>query len=149
MSSPRAAPKARPKAAKKVTASKIARKTGRKAASKVATKARPPAPPAASITPGPGVDADLSARARQVGREIEQALADGRIDALAQEALQALMAALCKCYSMQVEAGCVDLPVAGRDATTGTDIMTVASGLLKAGNLAVFELGMWQAWTGR
>jgi hypothetical protein len=24
-----------------------------------------------------------------------------------------------------------------------------ASGLLKSANLAVFELGMWQSWTGR
>jgi hypothetical protein len=24
-----------------------------------------------------------------------------------------------------------------------------ASGLLRAANLAVFELGMWQSWTGR
>jgi hypothetical protein len=27
--------------------------------------------------------------------------------------------------------------------------MITASGLLKAANLAVFELGMWQSWTGR
>jgi hypothetical protein len=27
--------------------------------------------------------------------------------------------------------------------------MVVASSLLKAVNLAVFELGMWQSWTGR
>ena len=30
-----------------------------------------------------------------------------------------------------------------------TDVMVAASGLLKAANLAVFELGMWQSWTGR
>jgi hypothetical protein len=28
-------------------------------------------------------------------------------------------------------------------------VMVTASGLLKAANLAVFELGMWQSWTGR
>jgi hypothetical protein len=27
--------------------------------------------------------------------------------------------------------------------------MVTASGLLKAADLAVFELGMWQSWTGR
>jgi hypothetical protein len=27
--------------------------------------------------------------------------------------------------------------------------MVTASGLLRAANLAVFELGMWQSWTGR
>ena len=30
-----------------------------------------------------------------------------------------------------------------------TDVMVTASGLLRAANLAVFELGMWQSWTGR
>ena len=28
-------------------------------------------------------------------------------------------------------------------------VMLTASGLLRAANLAVFELGMWQSWTGR
>jgi hypothetical protein len=27
--------------------------------------------------------------------------------------------------------------------------MVTASGLLRAADLAVFELGMWQSWTGR
>ena len=59
------------------------------------------------------------------------------------------MAALCKNYSAQVEAGNEILPLRGRTSVTSTDIMTTASGLLKAANLAVFELGMWQSWTGR
>ena len=32
---------------------------------------------------------------------------------------------------------------------TPTEVMVTASGLLRAANLAVFELGMWQSWTGR
>ena len=59
------------------------------------------------------------------------------------------MAALCKTYSAQVEAGRELLPLRGRTSVSSTDIMTTASGLLKAANLAVFELGMWQSWTGR
>jgi hypothetical protein len=31
---------------------------------------------------------------------------------------------------------------------TPTDIMLTSSQLLRAGNLQVFELGMWQSWTG-
>jgi hypothetical protein len=30
-----------------------------------------------------------------------------------------------------------------------TAVMSTASGILRAANLAVFELGMWQSWTGR
>ena len=62
---------------------------------------------------------------------------------------QALMAALCKAYAAQVEAGRELLPLPARGGATATDVMITASGLLKAADLAVFELGMWQSWTGR
>ncbi len=32
---------------------------------------------------------------------------------------------------------------------TATDVMVTTTAMLKAVNLQVFELGMWQAWTGR
>jgi hypothetical protein len=32
---------------------------------------------------------------------------------------------------------------------TATEVMVVVSAMLKAVNLQVFELGMWQAWSGR
>ena len=64
-------------------------------------------------------------------------------------ALQALMGAVCKTYAAQVEAGSDTLPLPMRGGATATDVMVTASGLLKAANLAVFELGMWQSWTGR
>ena len=41
------------------------------------------------------------------------------------------------------------LPLEPRSGVTPTDVMITASGLLRAANLAVFELGMWQSWTGR
>jgi hypothetical protein len=56
------------------------------------------------------------------------------------------MTAACRLYSAQVEAGSQVPPVG---EVTPTDIMITASGLMRAGNLAVFELGMWQSWTGR
>ena len=93
--------------------------------------------------------ANLSADAARLAAEIERALSDGRIDALTPEALQALTAAICKIYSAQVEAGSAHLPLAHRTAITSTDVMTMASGLMRASGLAVFELGMWQSWTGR
>ena len=65
---------------------------------------------------------------------------------LTPEALQKLMTAACRLYSAQSEAGSQMLPVG---EVTPTDIMITASGLMRAGNLAVFELGMWQSWTGR
>jgi hypothetical protein len=87
--------------------------------------------------------------AHQLAKDIERGLADGNVELISPEALQDLMAALCKSYSAQLEAGGEFLPLRGRTSATSTDVMTTASGLLRAANLAVFELGMWQSWTGR
>jgi len=94
-------------------------------------------------------DGDMSAQANQLAAEIKKSLAQGRPDAVAPEAVQALMAATCRLYAAQAEAGGEHLPIGARSGVTATDVMTVSSGLLKAVNLAVFELGMWQSWTGR
>jgi hypothetical protein len=91
----------------------------------------------------------LSDRALSLAAELEHELAEGRVNALGAEALQSLTAAVCKTYSAQVEAGGEYLPLAHRTAIASTDVMTMASGLLRGANLAVFELGMWQSWTGR
>jgi len=86
------------------------------------------------------------AAAEQLADDIQRALKDGNHDVLTPEALQKLMTAACRLYSAQSEAGSQVLPVG---EVTPTDIMVTASGLMRAGNLAVFELGMWQSWTGR
>ena len=41
------------------------------------------------------------------------------------------------------------LPAFPADAVTATDVMVTVTAMLKAVNLQVFELGMWQAWSGR
>jgi hypothetical protein len=95
------------------------------------------------------VAGNASADATKPAAEIERGLRDGKLDTLTPEAFQALMAALCKSYGAQREAGADLLPVADRTSVSPTEIMMTTSGLLKAANLAVFELGMWQSWTGR
>jgi hypothetical protein len=112
----------------------------------VASAATAALPPSASA-----VDSarDLSAAAEKVATDIGRALAEGRADALSIEAIQALMAAACRSYSARVEAVGEFPPLAPRNLVSSTDVMVTASGLLKSANLAVFELGMWQSWTGR
>ena len=90
-----------------------------------------------------------SALAKRLAGEIERALASGGPQPLSADALQALMAAVCRGYAARVEGGEALLPLPERGGATATDVMITASGLLKAANLAVFELGMWQSWTGR
>ena len=94
-------------------------------------------------------DAGLSAQAQHLAAALERALAAGDPGSLSPEALQALMAALCRTYAAQIEHGAETLPLTPRGTVTSTDIMLMASALLRSANLAVFELGMWQSWTGR
>jgi hypothetical protein len=99
-----------------------------------------------AITAGNGADSNA---AQRLAAEMERALASGQRDLLTADALQALMAAVCKTYAAHIEAGAELLPLPERGGATATEVMVTASGLLKAANLAVFELGMWQSWTGR
>ena len=67
---------------------------------------------------------------------------------LTPEALQSLIAAACRLYAARRAAG-EELAPVPKNSLAATDVMITASGLLQAANLAVFELGMWQGWTGR
>ena len=89
-----------------------------------------------------------SAEARQIAATIEQGIADGRLDVVSADALQALIAAASRLYAARRDAGEDFTPVA-RNAVSATDVMVTASGLLRAADLAAFELGVWQGWTGR
>jgi|SRR5262245_29528422 len=128
MSSPRAATKPRRPAA-----------NGKpKAAAKVAPAAKPKLVP----------HNELSDQAIRLARDIERQFAKSE-NVLSVEAMQTLMSALCRLYSAQVESGAKFTPIPEGQVVSPTGVMLTASGLLRAANLAVFELGMWQSWTGR
>jgi hypothetical protein len=113
-------------------------KRAAKAVAKTATKARPNI----AVANGASVDA------KRVAATLERGIVDGKLDVVTTEALQALIAAACRVYSARTEAGEQFTPVP-RNSISATDIMVTASGLLRSADLAVFELGMWQSWTGR
>ena len=75
-------------------------------------------------------------------------LGDGR--ALADEDVQALLAAAVRIYADRMEEREAPLaafpPGAG---ITATQAMVATTAILKAVNVQLFELGMWQSWTGR
>ena len=123
---------------------------------KAATKARRPAAMSkmkevATRTVAPKIktpQTGLSADAIKLAGEIEKAFKKSD-DAISEDAMQALMGALCRVYAAQVENGKQYTPIPEGQVVSPTGVMVTASGLLKAANLAVFELGMWQSWTGR
>jgi hypothetical protein len=127
MSSPKAAIKsARPATAAKLKA--------------IATRTVAPKPK----TPQTGLSAD----AIKLAAQIEPAFKKSD-DAISEDAMQTLMGALCRIYAAQVENGAKYTPIAEGQIVSPTGVMVTASGMLRAANLAVFELGMWQSWTGR
>jgi hypothetical protein len=103
---------------------------------------RPAAKPKVEVVEG------ASADAKRLASVLEQSIVDGKLDLVSTEALQKLMAAACRVYTARLEAGDQITPVP-KNSISATDVMVTASGLLKAADLAVFELGMWQSWTGR
>jgi hypothetical protein len=113
-----------------------------------ARRVKPVAGSGAEAAAAPAPETSLSDDASRLAAAIERALADGHSDALSQEALQSLVLAVCNAYAAKVDAGAEYFPLEGR-AVNSTAIMLMSSGLLRSQSLAVFELGMWQSWTGR
>jgi hypothetical protein len=121
-----------------------------KPAAKPAGKSSKPSVKVAVVAQSaPEPNGSTSHDATKLAAEIERALVSGKLDTLTPQALHALMGACCKTYATRVEAGEDLLPLAQRTTVSPTEVMVTASGLLRAANLAVFELGMWQSWTGR
>jgi|SRR5262245_21636304 len=127
---------------------KGARKPARPDRAAKAAAAKPVVKPAIKPASAPPNAQDVSAVALQLAADVERGLAAGAIDVLSPQAVQALMAAACNVYSAQVEAGQQYVPLKPQSISP-TAVMASASGLLRSANLAVFELGMWQSWTGR
>ena len=124
---------------------KRAAKSGSKAAAKTVRRApavRPAVKPKMQVVEG------ASADAIRVAAVIERSIVEGKLDMVSAEALQKLLAAACRLYTTRVDAG-EQLAAVAKNSISATDVMVTASGLLKAVDLAVFELGMWQSWTGR
>ncbi|HEV3395992.1 MAG TPA: hypothetical protein VG100_07620 [Xanthobacteraceae bacterium] len=84
----------------------------------------------------------------QRARDLIASLGDGR--ALSDADMQALFAAAVRIYADRMEER--DEPLAAFPADAGitaTHVMVAVTAMLKAVNVQVFELGMWQAWSGR
>lgn len=126
-----------PKRAAKPANRSVAKRAGK-------MDARRTAAPAVAKPAGNGASAD----AKRLAAALERGIADGQLDLVTADALQALIAAACRVYSARTEAGEQFTPVP-KHSISATDVMLTASGLLRAADLAVFELGMWQSWTGR
>jgi hypothetical protein len=132
-----------PKRAAKIVAKAIVAKNAARSAAKV----RPAVAPV-PLKRSEAADNGASADAKKLAATLERGIVDGKLDVVTAEALQKLIAAACRVYTARLEAGEQFTPIP-KNSISATDVMVTASGLLKAADLAVFELGMWQSWTGR
>jgi hypothetical protein len=63
--------------------------------------------------------------------------------------IQSMLAKAVRLYAERAGEQDGALPAFASDAATATEVMVTVTAMLKAVNLQVFELGMWQAWSGK
>jgi hypothetical protein len=63
--------------------------------------------------------------------------------------IQDMLAKAVRLYSERAAERDGALPAFASDAVTATEVMVTATAMLSAVNLQIFELGLWQAWSGR
>ncbi|MEW5420293.1 hypothetical protein [Amorphus sp. 3PC139-8] len=80
---------------------------------------------------------------------LEAAVSDGTVEQIADRDLQRILAAALRLYAAKTSNGEEFPPFLSDDGVTATDVATSATAILDAAQIAVFELGMWQAVTGR
>jgi hypothetical protein len=77
---------------------------------------------------------------------LEELAAGNQPDAIDREELQRLIVPIVRLYASKAEAS-GNFPAAPPGVLTATEVMVVAAALLKAANVNVFELGLWQSWS--
>jgi hypothetical protein len=71
------------------------------------------------------------------------------IDRPSDSEIQDMLAEAVRLYAERAAERDGALPAFTADAVTATEVMVAVTAMLRAVNLQVFELGMWQAWSGR
>ena len=70
-----------------------------------------------------------------------------RADELTDADVQAMLANAVRLYAGRAQNRDGKLAAFSADAVTATEAMIAVSAILKAVNVQIFELGMWQAWS--
>jgi hypothetical protein len=70
------------------------------------------------------------------------------VEGLSDAEIQDTLAKAVRLYAQRAAERDGALPAFASDAATATEVMVTVTAMLKAVNLQVFELGMWQAWSG-
>jgi hypothetical protein len=68
---------------------------------------------------------------------------------LSDSEIQDMLAKAVRLYTERAAERDGALPAFAPEAASATEVMVTVTAMLKAVNLQVFELGMWQVWSGR
>jgi len=91
---------------------------------------------------------DLIDSAEQLADSLNGLIAAGQAGALPDETMRHLMSALVKVYAAKFDEGQRPVLLDADSDVSATAVLVTTSALMKASNLEIFELGMWQSWSG-
>lgn len=80
--------------------------------------------------------------------EIEACLAHAGDDGVSDETLRRGFSALTQLYARKAEGRQSIFPLEPSAGASATAVLMTSTALLKGANLELFELGMWQSWSG-
>lgn len=101
-----------------------------------------------TAAPAPLPPRDLDHAAAGVASEIRGLVARGEFDGMSDGTVSDLMSALVALYAAKAEARQEAFALTQDSERSATEVLITVSGLLKGANIALFELGMWQSWSG-
>jgi hypothetical protein len=96
----------------------------------------------------PSDNSDLYDAARNLAVSLDAAIAAGKANSFPDDAMSGLMAALVKIYATKFDEGQRPALINPDSCVSATAILVTTSALMKSSNLEIFELGMWQSWSG-
>jgi hypothetical protein len=91
---------------------------------------------------------DLIDTAEQLAASLNGWIAAGQAGAVPDRTMRHLMAALVKVYAAKFDEGQRPVLLDAASDVSATAVLVTTSALMKASNLEIFELGMWQSWSG-
>jgi hypothetical protein len=113
------------------------------AADTFAAAAAPPASAAPAVPASP-----INQAALALAAQLRAATRADDAQGVTFEALQELISALCVFYAADVEQRGAITPLNTLAGASPTAVLMTTTALLRGANLELFELGMWQSWSG-
>jgi hypothetical protein len=100
-----------------------------------------------SIDVPPQEAQDLVDAAERLAHSLNGMIATGQAGAFPDQTMRSLMTALVKLYAAKFDEGQRPALLDAGGDVSATAVLVTTSALMKASNLEIFELGMWQSWS--